>query len=279
MYAAALIIFREVLEAALIISIVLAATKGVASRSLWVGAGVAGGLAGAAIVALFAGVIASAAAGAGQELFNAGVLFTAVAMLGWHNVWMSRHGRALALDMSAVGDAVVAGHRPLYALGLVVGLAVLREGSEVVLFLYGLSAGGEGTSGLLMGGGIGLAAGAVLGVVLYFGLLQIPSRYLFSATSWLILLLAAGLAAQGAGYLTQAGLLPMLGHRIWDSSWLLSEQSVVGQVLHILVGYMARPSGIELVFYGATLAVVGGMMWLFGDSTPPRARPAGRVIS
>ena len=279
MYAAALIIFREVLEAALIISIVLAATKGVASRSLWVGAGVAGGLAGAAIVALFAGVIASAAAGAGQELFNAGVLFTAVAMLGWHNVWMSRHGRALASDMHAVGDAVVAGHRPLYVLGLVVGLAVLREGSEVVLFLYGLSAGGEGAGGLLMGGAMGLAAGAVLGIVLYFGLLQIPSRYLFSATSWLILLLAAGLAAQGAGYLTQAGLLPMLGHRIWDSSWLLSEQSVVGQVLHILVGYMARPSGIELVFYGATLAVVGGMMWLFGDSTPPRARPAGRVIS
>lgn len=279
MYAAALIIFREVLEAALIISIVLAATKGVASRSLWVGVGVAGGVAGAAIVALFAGAIAMAASGVGQELFNAGVLFTAVAMLGWHNVWMSRHGREMASQMSAVGDAVVAGQRPLYALGLVVGLAVLREGSEVVLFLYGLSAGGEGAGGLVMGSAAGLAAGAVLGVVLYFGLLQIPARYLFSATSWLILLLAAGLAAQGASYLTQAGLLPMLGHRIWDTSWLLSEQSLTGQVLHILIGYMARPSGIELVFYGVTLALIGGMMRLFGDRPPAPAGSAGRTLS
>ena len=67
------------------------------------------------------------------------ILFTAVAMLGWHNIWMNRHGRELAASAAGLGRAVVGGSRPLYALGLVVGIAVLREGSEIVLFLYGIA--------------------------------------------------------------------------------------------------------------------------------------------
>ncbi|MGH6976328.1 MAG: FTR1 family protein, partial [Stellaceae bacterium] len=139
MLAVAVIVFREVLEAALIVSIVLAATVGVPRRGRTVALGIAAGIAGAALVAAFTGEIALAVAGMGQELFDAAILFTAVAMLGWHNVWMQRHGRDLAVSASQVGNAVRTGARPLYALGLVVGLAVLREGSEVVLFVYGIA--------------------------------------------------------------------------------------------------------------------------------------------
>ncbi|HKI82084.1 MAG TPA: FTR1 family protein, partial [Pseudodesulfovibrio sp.] len=89
----AIIVFREVLEASLIISIVLAATKGVDKRGLWVGIGVALGILGAGVTAAFADTIANAVAGVGQELFNAAILFAAVFMLGWHNIWMQRHGR------------------------------------------------------------------------------------------------------------------------------------------------------------------------------------------
>src|SRR5207247_917029 len=151
------IVFREVIEAGLIIGIVLAATKGVAQRGWWVALGILGGLAGAGLVAGFAGELASLFHGSGQEVFNASILSAAVIMLGWHNVWMSRQGAAMAQALRAVGDAVAAGRRSLAALAIVIGVAVLREGSEVVLFLYGIAtAGGDPASAMLAGGPVGL---------------------------------------------------------------------------------------------------------------------------
>ncbi|MGH8755277.1 MAG: FTR1 family protein, partial [Burkholderiales bacterium] len=139
MIAALIIVFREVIEAGLVVGIVLAATRGVPSRGLWIGYGISGGVAGACVVAAFAGAIANAFAGSGQELFNAVILLVAVVMLAWHNVWMARHGRAIAAAVKAVGKAVAAGSRTMAALAIVVGIAVLREGSEVVLFIYGIA--------------------------------------------------------------------------------------------------------------------------------------------
>lgn len=273
-----IIVFREVLEAALIVSIVLAATRGVTHRGRWIAGGIAAGLAGAVLVAVFAQAITGALQGLGQEVFNAIVLFLAVLMLGWHNVWMSRHARHLVSEMNAVGSAVSEGSRPLIALALVVGIAVLREGSEVVLFLHGIAAaGGSGAGQMLTGGALGLAGGAALGSALYLGLLRIPTRYLFSVTSWLILLLAAGMAAQAVGNLEQAGLLPAWGYRVWDSSHLLSERSFVGQVLHILIGYHAQPMGIQIAFYSATIVIIGGLMKLF--ATPPSKKTVAVVAA
>jgi high-affinity iron transporter len=271
----AVIVFREVLEAALIVGVVLAATRGVPRRGLAVASGIASGIAGAVTVAAFTGEIAAAVSGMGQEIFDASILFGAVAMLGWHNVWMSRHGRELAANARGVGDAVRAGARPLYALGIVVGLAVLREGSEVVLFVYGIAA-AQGLSALaqLAGGVLGLAAGVTMGAGLYWGLLTIPLRHLFTVTSGLILLLAAGMASQGAAFLAQAGLLPSLGGVLWDSSWLLSDYSLLGRILRVLVGYVSHPMGIQLVFYVMTLLVIGGLMRLCGRVAPPLLTPA-----
>lgn len=262
MLATALIVFREVIEAGLIVGIVLAATRGLAGRNQWVLIGIAAGLAGACVVAAFAGSIASFMQGFGQELFNALILLLAVALLGWHNVWMERHGRAMANDLREVGRAVSAGTSPLHILAVVVGIAILREGSEVVLLLYGIAAGGsDGASVLLTGGILGLFGGVALSAALYFGLLAIPMRHLFNVTAALILLIAGGLAAQAAKFLVQARLLPPLGQPLWDSSWLLSENSIIGQILHTLVGYVARPSGIQLAFYLATLLAIGGLMY------------------
>jgi high-affinity iron transporter len=273
MLATAIIVFREVLEAALIIGIVLAATQGVPRRGAWVMRGIGAGVLGSILVAGFAQTIASAAAGVGQEVFNAGVLFAAVAMLGWHNVWMTRHGRELTLSADRLGAAVRAGTQPLWALAFAVGLAVLREGSEVVLFLYGIAAADDGgAAALASGGALGLIIGMAAGSALYLGLVSIPLRHLFAVTSWLVLLLAAGMAAQGAAFLMQADLLPPLGAELWDTSFLLSEQSLPGRVLHTLIGYTAQPAGIQLVFYVVTLLVIGGLMRLFNNAAPPPPR-------
>ena len=264
MSATLLIVFREVLEAALIIGIVLAATRGVPHRSRWIGLGIGAGLLGAMIVAFFAGAIADSLEGLGQELFNASVLLLAVVMLGWHNVWMASHGRELSQQMNAVGTDVRTGARPLYALLIVIGLAVLREGSEVVLFLHGIAAGGNDPASMLAGGVLGLAAGMAVGALLYFGLLRVPNRHLFSVTGWMILLLAAGMAAQAAAYLAQAGYLPEFGTSLWDTSSWLPERSLPGQILRALIGYDERPSGIQLAFYLATLGIIGACMKTVG---------------
>src|SRR5271154_2184623 len=138
MLGALIIVFREVIEAGIIVGIILAVTKGIAGSRLYVTAGVVFGVIGATLVAAFAGVIADALQGIGQELFNASILAIAVAMLTWHNIWMAKHGRELATEVRAVGEAVRKGSRSLTALSIVVGVAVMREGSEIALFLYGL---------------------------------------------------------------------------------------------------------------------------------------------
>jgi high-affinity iron transporter len=273
MLGAAVIVFRETLEAALIVSIVMAATVGIPGRNRWVGAGIAAGILGALLVAGFAASIAAAVSGMGQEVFNAAILLTAVVMLGWHTVWMASHGRALTAEVGAVGRAVAGGARPLWALAVVVGVAVLREGSETVLFLYGIAAGGaDGAAALLAGGLVGIAAGALLGAALYLGLLRIPLRHLFTVTNWMVMLLAAGMAAQAAQFLVQADLLPTLGDALWDTSFLVSDGSLAGRLLHTLVGYVSEPSGIQLLFWAATLVAIAVAAQTLGrGSTAPRA--------
>jgi high-affinity iron transporter len=165
------------------------------------------------------------------------------------------------------------GARPIYALAIAVGLAVAREGSELVLFLYGIVAGQQVDRLTLAAGSLaGFAAGAGVGAALYFGLLRIPLRHLFTVTSWLILLLAAGMASQAAAFLMQADLLPPLGNTVWDTSFLLRETSIPGQILHALTGYVAQPSGIQVVFYVATLLIIGTLMRWIGN-VDTRAKP------
>jgi len=259
--ASLLIVFREVIEAGLIVGIVLAATKGVRGRALWVGYGVAGGILGACFVAAFAGEIESLFQGSGQEIFNASILLFAVAMLTWHNVWMAGHGRQMAREMRAVGVQVASGERTLAALAIVVGVAVLREGSEVVLFLYGIaSQAGTTTASLLTGGVLGLLGGAAMSALMYYGLLAIPAHRLFLVTSGLITLLAAGMAAQAVLFLQQAGYLEVLTRTVWDTSWLLPQDSIAGRLLHTLVGYSDTPNGAQIVAYCATIVAITLLM-------------------
>ncbi len=275
MLGTALLVFREVLEAALIVSVVYAATRGVAGRGPWIGSGIAIGILGAMFVAASAGVIASAVSGLGQEVFNASILFAAVLMIGWHVVWMASHGRELSAQMKAVGSDVSMGNKPLALLLIVVAVAVLREGSEAVLFVYAQAANGSDWLSLVGGVTAGILGGVAMGLALYLGLLRIPMRHFFTATNWLLLLVAAGMAAQAAHFLVQADLLPALGARLWDTSSLLSDRSLLGQTLHALIGYDARPAGIQLAFYVVTagLLILGMKIW--GKSEPAGKQSPG----
>lgn len=271
MIATLLLVFREVLEAALVVGIVAAATRGVAGRGRWIGGGITLGVLGAVLVALGAGRIAEALSGSGQEWFNASVLLAAVLMLGWHVVWMARHGRELAQQMQAVGREVSSGARPMTALMAVVAIAVLREGSEIVLFGYGLFASGSSAFALGIGALLGLAAGVALGVGIYMGLLKIPLKYFFSSTNGLLVLLAAGMASNAANFLIQADVLRHWTQPLWSTDWLLSDDSTVGRALHVLVGYSSQPCGMQVMFYLTTIALLVCGMRLVGRAPTVRA--------
>jgi high-affinity iron transporter len=235
----------------------------------------AGALA-ACLVAAFAGALSQLFAGMGQELFNAAILGVAVVMLTWHNVWMAHHGREIAGEMRAVGEAVAEGSKSLLALAVVVGVAVLREGSEVALFLYGVAASDGGSAlSLATGGLIGLALGAAVCLLTYFGLMRIPPRALFATTTVLITLLAAGMAAQAVAFLERAGWLNSLDTVVWDSGGLLPEKSIAGRALHTLVGYTDQPTEMQLVVYAAVILVTFLLMRRSGSQQTGHAPAVG----
>jgi high-affinity iron transporter len=273
MFAAAVIVFREALEAALLIGIIAAATRGLSGRGRWIGIGIAAGLALSLFVAGLTDVIARWADGAGQELFNVGVLGVAVLMLAWHNIWMASHGKEMAAQAKRVAHSVASGGAELSAIALVIALAVLREGSETVLFLYGLAASDQ-LSGLAIvsGAGLGLLGGTAAASGLYAGLVRIPLRWLFGVTSLLVLLLASGMAGQIARLLTQGDILPFAGEVLWDTSRFLPVDSSMGNLLHVMMGYEARPSALQVMFYATTFCLILlGMVWSSHAQTRLRA--------
>ena len=219
MLASLLIVFREVLEAGLIVGVVLAATEGVPGRLRWIAGGIVAGLAGAALLAAFAGQISALLDGNGQEAFTASVLVVAVVMLAWHTVTMAAHGRAMTQSLRGLGRSVTAGEASLMTMAVVVAVACLREGAEVVLFLYGVALSNhDGARSMLMGVAGGLLGGAGVAWVIFRGLLSIPTRHLFAVINALLTLLAAGMAGQAAAILAGIGLVPSLGDQAWDTS-------------------------------------------------------------
>jgi high-affinity iron transporter len=258
MFATALIVFRESLEAALFVGIVAAATRGLVGRGSWLAGGVVAGVLGALALAGGADKISALADGIGQDLVNVGILTAALAMLAWHCIWVSTHGKEMSQEARQLGSSVRAGQRTPRALMVAVALAVLREGAETVLFVAGLTT-GTASSGFEMVSAVrlGLAGGVALGALIYFGLSRVKPHNLFAVTNAFILVLAAAIASQLARALAQAGLVDLWSSAVWDTSRLLPSESPVGVLLHALAGYDARPSGLQLVFYVGTLVVVG----------------------
>lgn len=199
----------------------------------------------------------------GQELFNAAILGIAVVMLTWHNVWMASHGRAIALEMRAVGHAVAEGSKPLGALAVVVGVAVLREGSEVALFLYGVGTSEGGSAlGLTFGGCLGLLLGVAVCLLTYLGLVRIPPRALFATTTVLIPSWRRVWRRRPSPSWSGANWLTSLDSIVWDSGWFLSEASIPGRALHTLIGYSDQPTQVQLIVYLVVIAVTGLLMRL-----------------
>ncbi|MEJ6022007.1 FTR1 family iron permease [Ramlibacter sp. PS4R-6] len=257
MFAAALIVFRESLEAALFIGIVAAATRGLPGRGGWLGAGVAIGVVGALILAALAPYVSEMAGGMGQDMVNIVVLSVALAMLLWHCIWVTTHTREMALEAQRLGASVQGGERKPWALLVAVALAVLREGAETVLFIAGSATGGSTSfTDIVLAVIIGVSLGGGIGAVIYAGLARVPTRHIFTVTNVLIAILAGSIASQLVKSLAQAGFLEAWTSPVWDTSELLAPDSALGTFLKALMGYDATPSGAQLLSYAAVLAFI-----------------------
>ena len=277
MFGIGLIVFRETLEAALFVGIIAASTRGIFHRTRWLTLGVSVGVLGSIIMASAMGRISAWAYGVGQELVSAVILSMAIAMLAWHCIWVGAHSADMAKDARQVGESAARGDQTLWALAIAVGLAVLREGAETVLFVAGLVSGStEGP--LLLGATIaaGLALGASVGWLIYAGLGKVSPHRLFAVTNVLVLLLAGSLASQLARTMSQAGWLDLLDNSAWDISALMPNDSVPGMVLHGVIGYDANPSQLQLAFFAGTTLLI----WLAARQFKARvSRRRSAVIS
>lgn len=270
MEATAIIVFREFLEIALVLTVILAATHGLSGRGVLVATGLILGIAGSVVIAYFTDSISNALDGVGQEVFNAGIMFVAVGFLSWTVVWMRRHGRHLAQQLAQMGQDVLHGHKSLFVIVGAIALATFREGAEIVMFTYGMIASGSVTPlEVATGGMAGAIGGTVVGFMLYFGLLKAARKHLLTVTSWMLIFLSAGMAAQGASFLVAADILPALQQQMWDTSEFIAANSIIGETLGVLVGYTPRPTGIELAFYMGIVVIVGGLYHMAGQRPTP----------
>jgi high-affinity iron transporter len=257
---ALIIVFREMLEMALVLGVLLAATKGMPGTRRWIGMGALAGAGGAVLIALFMDELENSATGDGEFLFNAGVLMLASVLIAWTVIWMSQHGREMAARMHHVGRSVAEGELPKTALAIVSLTAVMREGGEAVFFLFGAaqSVHDDGYA-VLSGGLLGVLSGTLVGYVIYKGMIHIPLKHLFGVIGWVLIFLAAGMASQAAQNLVLIDVLPSLVDPIWDSSAWLPQSSFIGEILHVMVGYNDQPSAMQMLIFLVTLVVIASL--------------------
>ncbi|MDG9966600.1 FTR1 family protein [Achromobacter mucicolens] len=271
------IVWRESVEALLVVGILytwLRATPEGKRGLPYLWGGVAAGLALAVALALVLLGVSSWLSDEGQEWFQAIMSLAACALVVQMVVWMKTHGRTLKGELESGARASVANDN-WWGLLVLVAIAVAREGSETVVFLYGTVSAGEGGSDMLMLAVAGVAGFAV--ALLTFWLLQLGGKLItwrrfFFVTEILLLLLAGSLLVGGLDHLISLDVLPTLVDPVWDSSWLLSDSTGVGKVLADFAGYRALPALTSVLLWVAYWIIVWALLrWAGGRPAPVAA--------
>jgi len=256
MLAQFILTLREGLEAALIIAIVAAYLrkigKSVLHKYLWLGSGLAV-VASATFSIIFWTLYGFAESFAGLW-FEAFVMFTAVAVLTYMIFWMAENARKIKGELQEKVDVAISSGQ-LFGISAVAFTSVLREGVETILFLSAAAA--VSFTETVVGAALGLFVAAVVAVFLMRGTVKLDWRKFFLYTSLLLLLFASGITMHGTQALQELGLLPPIIEHVYDVSAVLSEDSVLGSMLHVFIGYHDRPSLLILLVQTTYLVVFG----------------------
>jgi len=213
------------------------------------------GALGSLMIAYFANTIFDSFSGYGQEITNASILLLCSSMIVWTVIWMKyAHKKTISKIHTAWRNK---SDISLISLTFITASAIFREGSEIVLFSYSIFIKTQDSIiQLIIGALSGFTIAALTGFLLYKGIIKIPGKYLFKTTSILLSLIAAGMASQAANLLQSAEIMSWNQTPLWNSSWLISQQSFIGKILGVVVGYVENPTGLELAFYTAPLLVI-----------------------
>ncbi|GAB3308492.1 FTR1 family protein [Haliea atlantica] len=248
---AVILVLREVLEAAFLLCVMLVFGQVLALRSRWVGLGL---LLAAVGVALYAGGmqgITDALEGAGQEVLNAALQMTVFLLLM----------PVLALGVIAARRMRQCGRVLPGLMAAAVGLALVRESAEILIYVRAFSAVDEYRLGVYAGSALGLGIGASAGVLAWSALRALRPARAFPVCLGLLAVIGAGMVMQAALLLEQVDWLPAQPP-LWDSSWLLSEQSLLGQLLFAVLGYEATPGPVQVALYVGSLGLAALSIWL-----------------
>ena len=240
-----IIVLREVLEAALMVSVLLAVSRILKLDARWLRFALVAGLGGAAIYGHFLDTVSDLFEGVGQELFNALLQFSVLGFLAVA-VFLIARQRGQRCERHTLLPIVMA---------LAVAAAITREGAEILIYVSGFWQLSDFLSSVGVGSLAGAAIGCSVGVLFYYLLLAVsPARALLISVV-LLGLAASGMSAQAMGLLIQADWISVAGP-IWDSSGFIAEDSLTGQLLYALIGYEASPSAVEVATYAASIAVM-----------------------
>ncbi|WP_316355212.1 FTR1 family iron permease [Candidatus Trichorickettsia mobilis] len=263
MFKIAVIIFRESLEIALILGILMAVTKKIENSRMHIIAGVMLGVVIASLFAFFTKTISLSFSGLGDEIVNSTIILVTVVMISCTIIWMQDFANKMKQDFETLSIAINNGTVSRFVLTSIVATTILREGVEIMLCVYSIASMEQvDMDDYLFGLALGSATGLSSGILIYWGLLKLAKKYLFKVSSVLLMFIAAGLASEAASILTSSGIIEIFSDELWDSNWLIDDRSVTGQMLKAVAGYTARPNGMQIIFYFSTLFSIGVLILL-----------------
>ncbi|MEM4254739.1 MAG: FTR1 family protein [Candidatus Norongarragalinales archaeon] len=242
--------FREALEAALIVGIMLGYLRktGQTEHNNRVYVGIAAGILASIFTAIALNSLAIRLEGAAEQLFEGSIMIIAAVVLTWMIFWMSKQ-RQIAQNIQKAVDRNIAGG--LTALAFI---AVYREGFETVLFLQALAFSSQ--TDPLLGALLGMLAAVALGTAIYEVGIRLDIKVFFKATSVMLILFAAGLVAHGIHEFQEAGAITAFAGEAWNTKWFLDDKAGVGAVARSLLGYNDNPSWLEVLSYAFYLTVM-----------------------
>lgn len=258
MFKIAIVIFREFLEITILLSIITAATRQITKSKLYITFGIILGVLASIVLAFFfKQIIIHAFDGMGDEIFNLIVICITVLVLSLTIAWMRGHSSKIFNNFTNISSKINNGIMQNIILVLLVAFTMLRESMEIILFLHSVtSVQIIDTRSYLLGFSIGGVLGMLFGAVIYYGLIKLAGRYIFKVSSIMLALIAAALAAEAAGVMTSSGIIDIMSDQLWDSSWLISDYSITGKILNIVIGYNAKPNGMQIIFYICTICLI-----------------------
>lgn len=247
---------REGLEAALIISVLLGAIQKLDRRGMngiiWLGAGVA------TVLSIAAGwilnILGASFEGKAEQIFEGIAMLLAAGILTWTVFWMRAQAHTVSAKLEEDTNAAVLNNNR-FALFSLAFISVFREGLELALFLTAASMSADGSQ-VINGAVLGLLAVVVIAVLLFRSLIRLDLATFFKVTSVILIIFAAGLAAHGVHEFNEAGIIPSVIEHVWDINHILDENSSVGLLLKVLVGYNGNPSLTEVFSYLLYLAII-----------------------